>query len=292
MPELNRGIDHLVLCARDLARARKRYRALGFTTTPPALHPFGTGNSLVQLQGNFLELIAVVEPENIAPREAGEFGFGGHVRHFLGRREGMAMLVFESQDAVADQAEFAAKKGVETYAPLHFQRQAKQPDGSSVTVAFSLAFATSPALPEAVFFTCQQHAPQYFWKPEYQTHANGARMVAEVVMVAPSPGDLAGFLGQLQTPGAVRLDGGALRMTTARGDLRVVTPDHFERRFGTPPPGSASPHFAAYRIVVDAIEETMAVLDGNAMAYRRIEDCVIVDADSGLGVVIAFSEME
>ena len=289
MPELNRGIDHLVLCARDLARARERYRALGFTTTPPAIHPFGTGNSLVQLQGNFLELIAVVEPENIAPHQAGKFGFGGHVRHFLGRREGVSMLVFESQDAVADQAEFAAKEGVETYAPLHFQRQAKQPDGSSVTVAFSLAFATSPALPEVVFFTCQQHAPRYFWKPEYQTHANGARMVAEVIMVAPSPGDLVGFFGQLQTPDTVNLDGDTLRMATARGHLSVVTPGAFERRFGAPP-GSASPHFAAYRITVDAIEKTTAVLDGNDMAYRRMQDCLVVDADSALGVLIAFTQ--
>ena len=235
MPDLKRGIDHLVLCANDLERARQRYRALGFTTTPPAIHPFGTGNSLVQLQGNFLELISVVEPENITPPAAGEFGFGGHIRHFLGRREGMSMLVFESQDAIADQAEFAAK-GVETYAPLHFQRQAKLPSGDSVTVAFSLAFATSPDLPEAVFFTCQQHAPEYFWKPEYQTHANGARMVAEVVMAAPSPGDLAGFLGQLQTPDAVRRDGEALSVATARGTLSVLTPDGFKRRFGTPPP--------------------------------------------------------
>lgn len=289
MPELNRGIDHLVLCAKDLERARNRYRALGFTTTPPAIHPFGTGNSLVQLQGNFLELISVVEPENIALPEADQFGFGGHIRHFLGRREGMSMLVFESRDAVADQAEFAAK-GIGAYAPLHFQRQARQPDGSSVTVAFSLAFATVRDLPEAVFFTCQQHAPEYFWKPEYQSHANGARMVTEVVMVAPSPGDLAAFLGQLQTPSAVRKDGDALRVATARGRLSVLTPDGFSARFGAPPPGSASPHFAAYRIVVDSLKETMAVLAGNGMAYRAVGDCAIVDADTALGVVIAFSE--
>jgi len=287
---MNRGIDHLVLCANDLERARRRYRALGFMTTPPAVHPFGTGNSLVQLHGNFLELIAIVEPENITPPEAGQFSFGGHVRHFLGRREGMSMLVFESQDAVADQAEFAAAKGIETHAPLHFQRQAKLPDGGSVTVAFSLAFAIAPDWPEAGFFTCQQHAPEHFWKPEYQRHANGARTVAEVVMVAASPGDLAAFLGQLQTPAAIHRDGDALRVATARGDVSVLTPDGFNERFGAPPPGPASPHFAAYRVTVESIAETAAVLDGNGMAYRAIRDCIVVDADTALGVAIAFSE--
>lgn len=34
-----RGIDHLVLCVRDLEAARRRYADLGFTTTPPARHP-------------------------------------------------------------------------------------------------------------------------------------------------------------------------------------------------------------------------------------------------------------
>ena len=51
---MNRAIDHLVLCVRDLEAARAIYRRLGFTLTPPARHPWGTGNSLVQLQGNFL----------------------------------------------------------------------------------------------------------------------------------------------------------------------------------------------------------------------------------------------
>ena len=288
---MNRGIDHLVLCVNALEEARGRYHALGFATTPPAIHPFGTTNSLVQLQGNFLELIGVVDPAKIAPPEADQFGFGDYIRGFLDRREGMSMLVFESQDAVADQAEFAAK-GVDTYAPLHFQRQAKLPDGSSVTVAFSLAFATAPELPEAVFFTCQQHAPEHFWKPEYQNHPNGAQMVAEVVMVAPSPGDLAGFLGQLQTPDAVRMDGDALCVTTARGRLTVLTPDDFAGRFGASPPGSASPHFAAYRIVVDNLDRTKTVLAGNEMACRAMGDCIIIDAESALGVVIAFTENE
>ena len=49
-----RGIDHLVLCVRDLNRARRLYERLGFTVTPRALHPFGTGNHLIQCEGNFI----------------------------------------------------------------------------------------------------------------------------------------------------------------------------------------------------------------------------------------------
>ena len=54
------GLDHLVLCVRDLEAARAAYTHFGFTVTPRAVHPFGTGNSLVQLEGTYLELLTVV----------------------------------------------------------------------------------------------------------------------------------------------------------------------------------------------------------------------------------------
>src|SRR3954468_9563267 len=57
-----RTLDHVVLCVSGLEQARESYRALGFSLTPPATHPFGTRNSLVQLPGrNFLELLALDE---------------------------------------------------------------------------------------------------------------------------------------------------------------------------------------------------------------------------------------
>ena len=74
---MNRGIDHLVLGVHDLDKARDTYARLGFTTTPRAIHPFGTGNSLVQLQGNFLELLAVVDESKFAAPAAGAAGSGG-----------------------------------------------------------------------------------------------------------------------------------------------------------------------------------------------------------------------
>jgi D-serine deaminase-like pyridoxal phosphate-dependent protein len=54
--------------------------------------------------------------------------------------------------------------------------------GSQVTVAFSLAFAADPRMPQAAFFCCQQHAPQYFWRTAYQSHANGADKLLEVII--------------------------------------------------------------------------------------------------------------
>ena len=255
---MGRGIDHLVLAARDLESTRGFYARLGFTLTPRAQHSWGTANHLVQLEGCFLELLGVAEPEKITPATPGTFGFGAFNRDFLVRREGMSMLVFESHDARADRDEFAAKQ-LSDFALFDFE----------------LAFVADATRPEAAFLFCQQHAPQYFWKPEYQRHANGARAIAEVSMVAADPPVLADFFARMQGERAVRRSGEGLRVTTARGTIAVLSPREFARRFpgariANAPP---TPHFAAYRIVVaDLDNETwrryVAQLHAAAEAFR------------------------
>src|SRR5579871_508054 len=215
---MNRAIDHLVLAVNDLDAARDAYRRMGFTLTPPAQHPWGTANSLVQLQGNFLELLAIAEPAKIPAPAPGHFSFGAFSEAFLKRHQGLSMLVFQSGDARRDQDEFSAR-GLQTYEPFDFSRQARLPDGSLKTVAFSLAFVTEPRMPDAAVFTCQQHAPEFFWKPEYQRHANGARDVVEVVMHANDPAGFAEFFGKLVEPDAVSRSEGALRVSLGEGAL-------------------------------------------------------------------------
>lgn len=218
-----RGLDHIVFCVRDLDAAVARYNALGFTTTPRAEHPWGTANCLVQLQGNFIELLTVADADKVRGASFDGFSFGDFCLRFLERQEGMAMLVFEGADARAEQAEFAAA-GLDTYAPFDFSRQAQLPDGSEVTVGFSLAFVTHPSMPEAAFFTCQQHAPEHFWKPDYQRHANGAQQITRVVMAADNPLDYRAFFRRLQAPEAVLEIDGGLTVQTNRGTLELLTP--------------------------------------------------------------------
>jgi len=286
---MRRAIDHLVLPVGDLEAARETYRRMGFTLTPTAHHPWGTANSLVQLQGNFLELLAVTEPEKIPAPAPGEFSFGAFSQAFLKKRQGLSMLVFQSLDARRDQAEFAAR-GLETYAPFDFSRQAKLPDGSMATVAFSLAFVTDPRMPDAAFFTCQQHAPQYFWKPDYQRHANGARSVMEVVMLANAPGDLADFFGKLVEPDAVSRSEGALTVTLDGGTLSILDATRLGARF----PGTRlrdilrKPYFAGYSIAVDDLEVAEGILNRNGIATKRAGDCVRVAAEHAFGAVIEF----
>jgi hypothetical protein len=279
-----RPIDHLVHCVGDLAAARELHRRIGFTTTPEARHPFGTGNSLVQLQGSFIEMVAIADAAAIAPPASGHFSFAAYNAEFLARRRGLSMLVFESADARRDHADFLAK-GLDTYAPFDFERRARLPDGSEATVGFSLAFVTHPDLPEAAFFVCQQRAPQYFWKPEYQRHANTAQAVEEVVMTAPDPDALAPFFARLQGEESVSREAGAIAVATGRGRILVLDKARAGARF----PGLAeedAARFLGYRLRVADLAAAARALREGGVPHRRIGDALQIAAADNFGAAL------
>ena len=235
-----RSVDHIVVAVADLDRAAARYEGLGFTLTPRAAHPdsMGTSNRLAQFAGqNFIELLEVDRPDGLDDHQLSasprRFSFGAHNRAFVGGRNGMSMLALTTSDARADLARFAAA-GIETYAPFDFERKATLPDGSQVRVAFTLAFATHPLLPGMVFFLSQSHFPQHFWKPQFQTHRNGAQSIAAVYIQSDAPEALAKFLTTLTGGEAEAVDGG-LAVSCGAQQLVVLTP----RRLAELLPGSA-----------------------------------------------------
>jgi hypothetical protein len=212
-----RAIDHVVLAARELDRAAEAYERLGFTLTPRAYHEdrMGTSNRLAQFQGhNFIELLEVDRPEKLQVHDfTGKppfFSFGDHNRLAVSERERLSMLVFATDDARADLRRFAVA-GLDTFPPFNFERQAQLPDGSTVTVAFTLGFVRSPHMPRIALFVCENRAQQYFWKPDFQRHANGAQVIKIVHLATHYPMREAKFISAMF--------GG--RITTADGATHV-----------------------------------------------------------------------
>jgi hypothetical protein len=263
-----KGIDHLVLCGRDFEAMRESYAALGFTLTPEARHPFGTGNSLVQLEGCFLELLSVFEPGKIPEHEAERFSFAAFNRDFLERREGMSMLVLDSTDARVDVARFRSA-GIRTYEPFDFSRKARLPEGSEVTVGFSLAFVSDPRLPNLAFFTSQQHAPEHFWKPQYQRHPNRALTVLEVCLVAEKPADHAVFLSAFSGFKAEPVKGG-ITVRTARGNISCVTPQRFADSFARATPDlNDGPRFGGFTIGVRRMARLEEIIADSGLKLQK-----------------------
>ena len=284
-----RGIDHLVLCVHNLARAQEVYRDLGFNLTPTARHPFGTANSLVQLNGNFIELLEVADPAIIAPPQAGQFSFAHHNKSYLDRGEGCSMLVFEGHDARADQAEFRLKR-LDTYEPFDFSRTAQLPGGDAVTVGFSLAFVTHPEMPSTAFFTCQQHAPEHFWKSEFQTHDNTAQVIATAVMLAEQPHRYAEFFRALQGTEAVTETAAELQVKTARGDVLIMQPRAYRAKYGI---GEMSEHvpeprFCAMVIEVQDLATAIEAIQAKGIELRHSPGMAGVPASRAFGTDIVF----
>jgi hypothetical protein len=285
MPRL---IDHLVICVHDLAQAKQNFQSLGFNLTPTGVHPFGTSNHLALFENNFLELLAVTDAAAVPPAGAGRFSFGAHNQNFIASAEGMSMLALHSTAAATDAARFAAN-GIGAYAPFSFGRDAALPGGGTARVQFSLAFATDPAMPGIAFFTCQQHhAPELFWKPDYQRHPNGALRVVEVLMSAPEPAAHLAFLERLTESTAASGPG---RVTVGKAGDQITILD--AREIAHRLPGSAmheTARFCAARLSVGDLDATRRALQRNGIGFEIIDGIVQVPAQASHGLALEFVE--
>jgi hypothetical protein len=285
-----RRIDHLVICVRDLAQAAQSWQTLGFTLAPTGTHPFGTSNRVAMFGNNFLELLAVTDAAAVPPAAPGRFSFAAHNQDFLRTAEGMSMLVCHSADAHADAVRFKANQ-IGAYAPFDFGRDAKLPDGGTARLEFSLAFATDPAMPGIAFFTCQQrHAPELFWKPEYQRHANGALRVVEVVMSAPEPARHRAFLERF-TESTAELAPGCLTVGERGDRITVLSPPEMERRL----PGQIAdgpPRFCAACVAVADLAATERILKNNGVDFQVAGARLLIPPAASHGLALEFVEQE
>jgi hypothetical protein len=275
-----KGINHLVLAGHDLEAMRSHYAGLGFTVTPRGQHPFGTGNSLMQLHGSYLELLAVTAPQDVPERRAGHFSFAAFNRDYLKRHDGFSMLVFDTPDARADVKAWRTA-GLQTYEPFDFSRAAKMADGQEITVAFSLAFVSHPAAPWLGLFACQHHSPQYFEQPRYVQHANGATAVQDVWIVGDTAPDLAGFTQIVTGAKAIREDPSLTMLQTSIGAIVLARPQAFVNAFGLAAPHpDDGPHLAALTLACQTI--------GRLAGLPRIGNRHILAPAKNFGTAIGF----
>jgi hypothetical protein len=283
-----RGLDHLVHTVRDLDVAGELYGRLGFTVGARNRHPWGTHNRIVQLPGFFVELLTIGEPDKIAAAAPGTFSFGAFTRDFLARGEGLAMLVLEGHDAAGD-AEAFRRAGIGDFAPFRFEREGRKPDGRTVKLGFSLAFATDRQAPEAAFFTCQQHYPENFWDPAFQAHANGAAAIGSIVLVAENPTDHHIFLSAFSGVRDLHATSTGVTVETPRGAIQAMDPAAFRLHYGVPPPDVRNgARLAAAKFAVRDIAATRAVLDKSGIAAAERMGRLVVGPDVALGATLVF----
>jgi len=281
-----RGLDHIVHAVRDLDAAADLYRRLGFTVGARNRHPWGTHNHIVQFPGFFIELLTLADPDKL-----GDDGFSNlfarYNRDFAALHEGLSMLLLESRDAAADEADFR-RAGIAASSVMRFEREGRRPDGSPVKLGFSLAFAGDRAAPAIHFATCQQHYPENFWNPAFQQHANTAQAIAGVVVVAAEPERHRVFFEAFASAAAEGQDGG-YRFVTPRGTIDLISPAAFLHRYGVSAPDvSASARLAALRFTVADGERLQAVPELAGIAGLYAGNAAIIGPEDAMGAVLVF----
>jgi len=283
---LPRGIDHIVHAVRDLDAAASLYRGLGFTVGARNRHPWGTHNYIIQFPGCFIELLTLAEPDKLGSDGFSRL-FGAYNGDFLKRGEGLSLLILESRDAIADAAGFR-KAGIAAAEVVRFEREGKRPDGTTVKVAFSLAFAEDKGAPDLGFAVCQQHYPENFWNPAFQQHANSVSAIAGAVIVADEPSKHLDFMQSFSGAAAQQGDNGFV-ITTLRGAVDVMTPGAFTHRFGVAAPDmNRGARLAAIRFVATDASLLQSAPEFAGMAGLYAGNAAVIGAEDAMGAVLVF----
>jgi hypothetical protein len=275
-----KGINHLVLPAHDLDALRSAYQALGFTFRPRGELPFGISNYVVQLQGNYLELLAVTG--DVPEHKPGQFSFGAFNRDYLARHEGFSMLVLDTTDARAEISSWR-KAGFKVYEPFDFSRTTTTYNGENVTLSFSLAFVNHPAAPWFGLFACQHDKPGFFAQPQYQNHLNKAATVQDVWIVGHAAQELAGFLRTVTGASAVSEGDNRTVLQTRIGSIVLARPKAFEKDFGISAPHLGDgPHLAGFTIACSDLDYAAG------LNLQKVLDSYVVPPSRAFGTAIRF----
>lgn len=274
-----RLLDHCVLPVPDLATARARYEALGFTVAPQGTHPFGTINACIYFADDtFLEPLAIGDAALISEAIDGGnvfVGRDGVYRRTVGDN-GFSALVFKTDDARGDHNGFV-DSDISAGPILDFSRAFVDAAGKSGKVSFRLAFAAEPDSDAAYFFTCQRiDAVASAGRAALETHRNGAKGIAGVTMSAADPQTDEAFLSAL-CHAPVEHANGAI-MTRLGNALLAVEP-------GDGPLRLAAIHFA-----VADVDATADALSAGNVAFERQAGRLTVRPAAGQGAIFTFED--
>jgi Glyoxalase-like domain len=219
------GIDHTVVMVRDLDQAAENWKRLGFTVSPRGTHSahMGTGNYTMMLDPDYIELLGVLSPtEHNAPARA-----------LLEKREGIERVAFTAIDSAAG-AEEIRERGYAPIGPTDFERPVTMPDGTLSAAKFrTFQWPVAEAPAGMRIFACQHKTRETVWIPELMKHANGAKRLRQVLLVAPEPAKEAAHLAKLvdretrnEADGAVAVPSGA-----DRADFVFLTRDQLAERY-------------------------------------------------------------
>ena len=257
------GIDHAVVMVRDLDRAAENWKRLGFTLSPRGTHSahMGTGNCTIMLEPDYIELLGVLTAsEHNAPARA-----------FIEKREGIERVAFTAVDS-AEGAEEIRARGYVPIGPTDFERPVTMPGGTLSAAKFrTFQWPVAEAPGGMRIFACQHKTRETVWIPELMTHANGAKRLKRVLLVAPEPIKEAAQLSRMIDRETKTEPDGAIAVPSGvdRADFLFSTKEQLGKRFpdvpltGLPERGAAGLVIAADLGAAEIVLKSAGVRSGS-----------------------------
>ena len=273
------GIDHAVVMANDLDKAAQGWRRLGFTISPRGTHSahMGTGNYTIMLDPDYVELLGVLTAtEHNAP-----------ARTFLDKREGIERVAFTAVDSAAGADEIRAR-GHTPIGPTDFERPVTMPDGRLSAAKFrTFQWPVAEAPAGMRIFACQHKTRETVWIPELMNHANGAKHLKQVLLVAPDPANEAAHLSRLIDRESRKENDGAIAVPSGadRADFVFMTRDQLSRRCPDVSLAGLPERGAAGLVISADLTKTEKALGAAAV---RSGDSLCVPPAAANGTLLAF----
>jgi Glyoxalase-like domain len=269
-------LDHVVIDVRDrMDEAADAFAALGFQLTPRGHHTLGSMNHLAMLATDYLELLG--------------FGAGGANRPELAPFPvGLNGLVFKTDDADAVHAH-ALAVGLPILAVQSFSRPVELA-GAPRDARFRTTRLDPAKIAMGRVYFCEHLTPDLVWRPEWQSHPNGARAMARVLVATGEPRRTAALFDALFGPAAVAERDGKCVVAAGAAQVELMTPAAIDAEFGAAAarPAGRSEYLAGLEFKVASLAGTAERL--RAVPGVRVEPHrVVVPANVAFNTTLAFS---
>ncbi|MFM2480425.1 VOC family protein [Celerinatantimonas sp. YJH-8] len=283
------SLDHILLTVKNYYSAYENLKKLGFQMTQISNHPWGTATSFAVFQGNFIELIGVVDETKFGINATNGFCFGRQINKFHAKGEdGISMIALHSKDTVGDYSELNEHHN-ETQGIVDFRRTITLEDGTPDDVVVTIGLFLDSQHTEASSFICHQHRPDLIWKDEWMVHPNGAIKIEALTYI----GEDLSFLENRWTQdyGCIEKTETSFSVNTQSGLLRAVSPSEFRQTYSQidlPVSNNPTPHVAAVTLSTASLDPLIAILDDNEVPYYSDHHRVLVSPTYSGNVILEF----
>jgi hypothetical protein len=270
-------LDHVVIDVRDrIDEAMRCFASLGFLLTPRGHHTLGSVNHLAVLTTDYLELLGFAEEGATRP-EIARFPVG------------LNGLVFKTGNAEAVHRQGEAA-GLPVLPVQSFSRPVTV-DGATRDARFRTTRLDPSKVAMGRVYFCEHQTPDLVWRPEWQTHPNGARAIARVVVATRDPHRAAVLFRDLFGGNAVADHEERCVMAAGTAQVELVPQDIAAAEFGeaAADPAGRGEYMAALGIKVrslPAVAQLLRSIQGVHVEPRRL----VVPAGVAFNTTIVFSE--